>query len=141
MLAPGKRRRTSTPSSSNRSRTCMHLCFWNRLNLIVETGNQARLTASNPGFQLPGYLKPIWKSQNSYHQARAGCEKEGGPPDCAIRVCAKEKGYELCNECDELVERAKFDWLGDYSKVLKGKLIDYKGKTKAQIAAEALKSV
>jgi len=73
--------------------------------------------------------------------ARAGCEKEGGPPDCAIRVCAKEKGYELCNECDELVERAKFDWLGDYSKVLKGKLIDYKGKTKAQIAAEALKSV
>jgi hypothetical protein len=56
-------------------------------------------------------------------------------------VCAKEKGYELCNECDELVERAKFDWLGDYSKVLKGKLIDYKGKTKAQIAAEALKSV
>jgi len=35
----------------------------------------------------------------------------------------------------------KFDWLGDYSKVLKGKLIDYKGKTKAQIAAEALKSV
>ena len=71
----------------------------------------------------------------------AGCENGGGPPDCTIRMCTNEKAYGLCNECGDLGECAKFDWLGDYSKVLKGKLIDYMGKTKAQIAAEALKSV
>ena len=79
-----------------------------------------------------------WMTKYAYC---AGCENGGGPPDCVIRMCANEKGYGLCNECGDLAECAKFDWLGDYSKVLKGKLIDYKGKNKAQIAAEALKSV
>ena len=44
-------------------------------------------------------------------------------------------------QCDELEGCFKFDWLGDYSKVLKGKLIDYKGKTKTEIASLALKAV
>ncbi len=68
----------------------------------------------------------------------AGCEKGGGSPTCAIRICANEKGFALCNECDELEACTKFDWLGDYSKTLKGKLVDYRGKTKEEIVAEAL---
>ena len=32
----------------------------------------------------------------------AGCEAGGGPPDCAIRVCASERGYELCSQCNDL---------------------------------------
>ena len=68
----------------------------------------------------------------------AGCEKGGGSPTCAIRICANEKGFSLCNECDELEACTKFDWLGDYSKVLKRKLEDYRGKSKEEIVAEAL---
>lgn len=79
-----------------------------------------------------------WMTKYAYC---AGCERGGGPPNCAIRMCANEKGYGLCNECDELEGCFKFDWLGDYSKVLKGKLIDYKGKTKTEIASLALKAV
>ena len=76
-----------------------------------------------------------WMTKYAYC---AGCEKGGGPPDCAIRLCAKEKGYSLCNECDELEGCTKFDWLGDYSKTLKGKLEGYRGKTKEEIVVEAL---
>ena len=76
-----------------------------------------------------------WMTKYAYC---AGCEKGGGPPDCAIRTCAKEKGYGLCNECDELAGCNKFDWLGDYSKVLKGNLEGYRGMSKEEILAEAL---
>ncbi|WP_348304680.1 DUF3795 domain-containing protein [Methanothrix sp.] len=31
------------------------------------------------------------------HARCAGCENVGGPPDCTIRVCAREKGYDLCS--------------------------------------------
>lgn len=41
-----------------------------------------------------------------------GCEQGGGPPDCVIRICAKEKGFDLCTECSELEDCDKFDWLG-----------------------------
>ncbi len=68
----------------------------------------------------------------------AGCEKGGGPPDCAIRMCANEKGYELCNECEDLTDCNKFDWLGAHSKVLKGTLEGYRGMSKEEIVAEAL---
>jgi hypothetical protein len=30
-----------------------------------------------------------------------GCRQGGGPPFCTIRKCAREKGLEICVECDE----------------------------------------
>jgi hypothetical protein len=30
----------------------------------------------------------------------AGCQKGGGPPQCQIRTCCKEKGYQTCAQCD-----------------------------------------
>ena len=29
-----------------------------------------------------------------------GCQKGGGNPECPIRICSKEKGYQSCAECD-----------------------------------------
>ncbi len=68
----------------------------------------------------------------------SGCEAGGGPPDCAIRICSGEKEITLCNMCEELEDCTKFDWLGDYSEVLKAKLETYRGKSKEEIVAEAL---
>ena len=51
-----------------------------------------------------------------------GCENGGGPPVCTIRKCANEKGYDICSKCSELEGCTKFDWLGDYASVLRGKL-------------------
>ena len=52
----------------------------------------------------------------------AGCRGGGGPPDCAIRLCARERGYELCSSCSDLEGCTKFDWLGEYGKEVKKKL-------------------
>jgi len=37
-----------------------------------------------------------------------GCE-QGAPPDCAIRKCSKERGYDLCSRCPDLEGCTKFD--------------------------------
>jgi hypothetical protein len=64
-----------------------------------------------------------WMTKNTFCE---GCEKGGGSPDCAIRTCAKEKGYSLCNECNELDGCTKFDYLGDKAGSLKERLVDNK---------------
>jgi hypothetical protein len=75
-----------------------------------------------------------WMNKYAYC---AGCEQGGGSPDCAIRICANEKGIGLCNECSELDKCEKFNWLGDPT-ALKAKLMENKGKSKLEIAEEAL---
>lgn len=60
----------------------------------------------------------------------AGCEMDGGPPECPIRTCAREKGYPLCSLCDELEPCTKFDWLKDNGTKLKEMLKKNKGKSK-----------
>ena len=70
-----------------------------------------------------------------------GCEQGGGPPDCTIRLCSKERGYELCSQCPDLEECTKFDWLGDYAQKLKDKMKEAKGKSKKEILSEVLSSI
>jgi hypothetical protein len=70
-----------------------------------------------------------------------GCEKGGGPPDCAIKNCAKERGYEICSECPDLEACGKFDWLGDYGGTLRGKLKCSKGKSKRELVEEAITGI
>jgi hypothetical protein len=52
----------------------------------------------------------------------AGCQNGGGPPDCAIRICARERGYELCRSCGDLDGCNKFEWLKEHGQEMKGKL-------------------
>jgi hypothetical protein len=68
-----------------------------------------------------------------------GCERGGGPPNCAIRICAKEKEYELCNMCSELVDCKKFDWLGEGATALKKNLADNMGKSKKDLVKQVQK--
>lgn len=64
-----------------------------------------------------------------------GCERGGGPPDCVIRTCAKEKGLVLCSECSELEGCGKFDWLGES---VKENLKNSMGKSKQELIQEAI---
>ena len=52
----------------------------------------------------------------------AGCRNGGGPPDCAIRICARERGYERCSSCADLEGCTRFDWLGEHGQEAKEKL-------------------
>jgi hypothetical protein len=72
------------------------------------------------------------------HTRCRGCEKGGGPPDCTIRNCANDKGYQLCSECAELEGCGKFDWLKDHGKVLKTTLGESRGRSKQELIEEAL---
>jgi hypothetical protein len=62
----------------------------------------------------------------------AGCESGGGPPDCTIRICAREKGIELCSSCSELASCANFDWLKDHGEKLKETLKKSRGMSKEE---------
>jgi hypothetical protein len=77
-----------------------------------------------------------WMTKYAYCE---GCERGGGPPNCAIRICAKEKEYELCNMCSELVDCKKFDWLGEGATALKKNLADNMGKSKKDLVKQVQK--
>lgn len=62
----------------------------------------------------------------------AGCESGGGPPDCTIRICAREKGYELCSFCDELESCTKFEWLKENGDKLRETLKKSRGMSKEE---------
>ena len=70
-----------------------------------------------------------WLSKNTHC---IGCEQGGGPPDCAIRNCAKGRGYTVCNNCSDLESCDKFEWLGETGKQLKTMLSNSTGKTKEE---------
>jgi len=57
----------------------------------------------------------------------AGCHSGGGPPDCAIRLCARERGHELCSSCADLEGCTNFEWLRDYGQQVKDNLIQSRG--------------
>ena len=46
-----------------------------------------------------------WLSKNTHC---IDCKQGGGPPDCAIRYCAKGRGYPVCNNCLNLEFSDKF---------------------------------
>lgn len=70
-----------------------------------------------------------------------GCEQGGGPPDCAIRACSREKGYELCSQCGEIDGCGRFDWLGGHGAAMKEKLKENRGRAKAELAKEAVEAL
>jgi len=43
----------------------------------------------------------FWKFLDSLVKMDCTCRTGGGPPDCKIRICAKEKGVDACPLCAE----------------------------------------
>lgn len=83
------------------------------------------------------HLKKSLDWMNTYLRC-LGCEQGGGPPDCIIRTCAKEKGFTLCTECYELEECEKFDWLGES---IKENLKNSIGRSKQELIDQAISKI
>jgi hypothetical protein len=62
----------------------------------------------------------------------AVCENAGGPPDCAIRIGANERGYDLCSSCSDLESCTKFERLEDHGSQMKIALSKFKGRSKEE---------
>lgn len=52
------------------------------------------------GHTVPGFAE-FWEFLQGLHADGGcpGCRADSGFPDCQIRVCARERGVELCNAC------------------------------------------
>lgn len=62
----------------------------------------------------------------------AGCANGGGPPDCTIRICARERGYDLCSSCEDLDSCTKFEWLKVHGSQLKQILNENRGLSREE---------
>jgi hypothetical protein len=54
------------------------------------------------GHSVPGFT-PFWEFLEGL-QAKGGCpgcRAGGGYPECQIRVCARERGIEMCSQCSD----------------------------------------
>ncbi|NYT16181.1 MAG: DUF3795 domain-containing protein [Methanomassiliicoccales archaeon] len=70
-----------------------------------------------------------------------GCEHGGGPPNCTIRICSKERGLNLCSQCTDLEGCENFQWLGEHGGLLKAKLAEARGKNKKDLIAESIRGI
>lgn len=54
------------------------------------------------GGGIPGFAD-FWRFLEGLHATGGcpGCRADGGFPQCPIRVCARERGLELCNQCPD----------------------------------------
>ena len=54
------------------------------------------------GQEFPGFTQ-FWDFLKGLHADGGcpGCRAGGGYPSCAIRACARERGLELCSQCDD----------------------------------------
>jgi len=44
---------------------------------------------------------PFWQFLQKLTEIDCTCRTEGGPPECKIRQCAKQKGIEVCPRCKD----------------------------------------
>jgi hypothetical protein len=70
-----------------------------------------------------------WMQKNA---CCAGCNNGGGPPDCTIRICARERGTELCSSCEDLDGCNRFEWLKEHSREVKENLKKNRGLSKEE---------
>ncbi|MGD2166385.1 MAG: DUF3795 domain-containing protein, partial [Anaerolineae bacterium] len=52
------------------------------------------------GSDVPGFAG-FWEFLEELHAAGGcpGCRADGGDPGCTIRICARERGLDLCGDC------------------------------------------
>jgi len=86
-----------------------------RQGIIKEAVNGLRDILDSYGFDkiMPGLAnwEPSFKHYDEFKQVMdglvkmfgycAGCFENGGDPNCKVRLCARQKGYRTCTECEE----------------------------------------
>lgn len=63
-----------------------------------------------------------------------------GSPRLSLRICARERSFEFCSGCPDLVYD-KFEWLGDHGTTIKSRLKDSKDETKKDLIEKAFVNV
>lgn len=71
-------------------------------NRIPQQARQLQKSLHEEGFQyFYSPQSPFWELLQKLVDLDCTCRTGGGPPDCKIRECAKQKGVEVCPQCDD----------------------------------------
>ena len=78
-------------------------------NRIPQQAHQLQKSLHEEGFddwykyapEMKDAFPPFWQFLQNLATLDCTCRTGGGPPDCKIRRCAKQKGIEICPQCKE----------------------------------------
>ena len=78
-------------------------------NRIPKQARQLQKSLHEEGFddfyqyvpEMKEIFPPFWRFLQELAKFDCTCRTGGGPPDCKIRQCAKQKSTELCTQCKE----------------------------------------
>ncbi|MCK4424536.1 DUF3795 domain-containing protein [Candidatus Bathyarchaeota archaeon] len=78
-------------------------------NRIPQQAHQLQKSLHEEGFddwykyapEMKDTFPPFWQFLQKLATLDCTCRTGGGPPDCKIRRCAKQKGIEICPQCKE----------------------------------------
>jgi len=78
-----------------------------KMKQILDAYNYADIAKFVPGMEdYPAFEKILTEFTKQFCPA---CRQGGGNPNCVIRICAKERGFDTCADCNEMpCEKAKF---------------------------------
>lgn len=51
--------------------------------------------------ELKDTFPPFWQFLQKLAEKDCTCRTSGGPPDCKVRQCARQKNLEICTQCKE----------------------------------------
>jgi len=76
---------------------------------IPQQARQLQQTLQEEGFddfyqyapEMKEIFPPFWQFLQRLATFDCACRTGGGPPDCKIRQCAKQKDIEVCTQCQE----------------------------------------
>jgi hypothetical protein len=72
----------------------------NELKRVLEAYDFASWASQMPGLEGYETFDKVLTNIITFFGQCPGCQKGGGNPECQIRICSKEKGYQTCAECD-----------------------------------------
>lgn len=71
----------------------------NDLKKVLDAYDFNEIANQVPGFEDYEAFYKVLNTIITFFGQCQGCQKGGGPPQCEIRNCCREKGYQTCAEC------------------------------------------
>jgi hypothetical protein len=60
------------------------------------------LSKVQPAFTNYDKFESVLEALSGFFGSCSNCREGGGPPDCRIRNCAKDRGYSICIDCADM---------------------------------------
>lgn len=69
------------------------------LKKLLDAYKFSEFASQLPGFEDFGIFYKVLNNIITFFGQCEGCQKGGGDPQCQVRLCCRERGYQTCAEC------------------------------------------